>query len=68
MWAQIVLKSGAEVVAELEDVKTTRNTMSGELTEMTWTTPEGWRTKLHTIQLDQIAAIVVHEDKPKDRW
>ena len=59
MKMRVFLKSGADFTVDVEEFTTKRNQMSGELTSMNWTTPENWKAKLHTLQLEEVAAVVV---------
>ncbi len=58
MRIQITLKSGAQIEADVDGVKTARDPVTLELTKLEWETPGGWTAKLHTIKLDEVAAIV----------
>jgi hypothetical protein len=59
MKVQIVFKSGAQIEADVDEISTFRNQLTNEITKLKWTTPDGWKRKLHTIQLSEIAAIVI---------
>lgn len=61
--AQITLKNGVQIEFEVEKLETTRNRLTGAMTEIKWTTPAGWKRKLHTIDPEQIAAIVVIDEE-----
>ena len=54
----IVFKSGAKVEVDVESFETAKNAASGELSRLAWVTPDGATSKLHTINLGEIAAIV----------
>jgi len=56
---EIHLKSGSVLTVDATDVSTKRNTMSGELVEVNWVTPNGAKRKLHAINLEDITALVV---------
>ena len=56
---EIHLKSGSVLTVDATDVSTKRITATGELTQMNWVTPEGAKRKLHSIGLEDIAAVVV---------
>lgn len=58
MKMQIILKNGTQITVDVESFTTKRHQLTGELTNMQWVTPDDWKIKLHTIELDQIAAIV----------
>jgi hypothetical protein len=60
--ALIIFKSGATVEVDIERFSTKKNVMSGAITELKWETPDDWTSKLHTVQLDEIAAIVALRD------
>ena len=62
MKAKIILKSGAAFEVDVEDFETGRNPHTRALTSMSWETPDDWTAKLHTIELGEIAAIVVIRD------
>ncbi|WP_020525860.1 hypothetical protein [Catelliglobosispora koreensis] len=59
MKAQITLRSGAQIEAEVEDLTTTRNRLTNELTGLEWTSVDCWQRKLHTIEVSEIVAIVL---------
>lgn len=71
MKAQITLKSGAQVVVDINPdadvpLRTTRDRFTGNLTEMIWATPATWSAGLHTIDLGEVAAVVILRD-PADQ-
>ena len=55
---QVTFKSGAQVTVDAEDFSTGRSTVTGELRELKWTTPEEYAAKLCYLNLDEVAAIV----------
>lgn len=55
---QITFKSGTQVEVDATEFTTTRSPITGELTKINWTTPDGWTTKLHTVDVGEVAAIV----------
>ena len=56
MKVQIVLKSGASIEVDLEELQVGRSPISGELTSLTWTGQEGG-VGLHFLNLSEVAAI-----------
>jgi hypothetical protein len=58
MKMEITLKSGTQIEVDVTEFTTGRNGLN-ELAKLNWTTPENWKRKLHTLEMDQIAAIVV---------
>ena len=56
---EIYLKSGAVIQVDAADVETERNRITGDLTAIRWTAPEHWKRKLHSVNLQDIAAVVV---------
>jgi len=63
MRVQITLKNGVQIEVDVDKLSTARNQSTNELTRLNWVTPEGWKRKLHTINLEEIVAIVVIEDE-----
>lgn len=61
---EITLKSGVQIVVDAIEITTERRNITGELVGMKWTAPDGWARKLHTVTLDEIAAIVLIEENP----
>lgn len=59
MRAQITFKSGAQIEADIEDLTTSRHALTKELVKIVWDTPEDWTRKLHTVDVDEIVAIVL---------
>lgn len=62
MRVQITLTNGVQIEAEVENLTTRRDPVTGKLTEMGWDTPGDWTSKLHTLDLSQVAAIVCTRD------
>lgn len=62
MKAKIYLKSGASLEFDIEGLTTSRHAITNGFTGMKWTTPDDWTSKLHTIEMDQVAAIVIVRD------
>lgn len=58
MKLEITFKSGAQVTVEVSEFSSKRSTISGDLTELNWTTPNEWARKLHSINLTEIACLV----------
>ena len=56
MKVQIVLKSGASIEVDLEELQIGRSPMSGELTSLTWTDQEGG-VGLGFLDISEVAAI-----------
>ena len=56
MKVQIMLKSGASIEVDLEELQVGRSPISGELTSLTWTGQEGG-VGLHFLNLSEVAAI-----------
>ena len=63
MRAQITLKSGAQIEFDVEDLTSGRTPLTGALVKLQWVTPADWSRKLHFIEMDQVAAIVMLQDK-----
>ena len=56
MKVQIVLKSGASIEVDLEELQIGRSRVSGELTSLTWTGQEGG-VGLQFLDITEVAAI-----------
>ena len=56
MKVQIVLKSGASIEVDLEELQIGRSPLNGELTSLTWTGQEGG-VGLQFLDLSEVAAI-----------
>lgn len=56
MKVQIMLKSGASIEVDLEELQIGRSPISGELTSLTWTGQEGG-VGLQFLNLSEVAAI-----------
>jgi len=56
MKVQIVLKSGASIEVDLEELRIGRSPISGELTSLTWTGQEGG-VGLQFLDISEVAAI-----------
>lgn len=54
---QITLKSGAQVTVDVDEFKVGRNALA-QIVSLSWSTPNGFSSKLNYINLDEIAAIV----------
>lgn len=63
MKIQITLKSGAQIHADVEDLTTGRNALTNALQSLKWTTPADWLSKLYTVEVDDISAIVLIRDQ-----
>jgi hypothetical protein len=61
---QITLKSGAQIEFDCDELTTGRNQLTNHLSSMNWSTPADWSKKLHLIELEEIAAIVVLRPRP----
>ena len=59
MRAQITLRSGAQIEVDVVNLETTKNPGTQKITGMKWETPPNSTAKLHTVNLDEIVAIVV---------
>lgn len=70
MKAQITLRSGIQLVVDVEELTTERRALTKDLAKMNWVTPAGWLAKLHTIELEQILAIVLlrNEQERETEW
>lgn len=62
MKAQVTLRSGAQIEFDVTDLTTRRSPVTGGLIGLDWTSPDGWMRKLHTIAVEEIAAIVMIQD------
>ena len=58
----IVFKGGGQIRVDIEDVTTKRSVVTNELTGIDWATPGDWTSKLHTVEIDQIAAVVIERE------
>ena len=56
MKVQIVLKSGASIEVDLEELQIGRSPLNGELTSLTWTGQEGG-VGLQFLDISEVAAI-----------
>jgi hypothetical protein len=56
---QITFKSGAQVTVDCIELKTERNKLNGQLLSLEWMAPAGWKSKLHTVSVDEVACLVV---------
>lgn len=64
MKVQITLRSGAQLLVDMDDLEADKSIKTQQITRMWWTTPEGMAAELHTINLDQIDAIVAFREAP----
>lgn len=62
--AQVTLKSGAQIEFDIGDLEVGRNGVTSEIQRLNWDTPEGWSRKLLSIELEDIAAIVIVRGEP----
>lgn len=62
MKAQIIFKSGATVEVDIDEITTGRTPITNKLTSLNWKTPADWTAKLHTVDLSEIAAIVIRDE------
>ena len=58
MRMQITFKSGAQIEVDVEEFTTGRSPLNNELVKLNWTTPADAAAKLHTIEIDDIVAVV----------
>lgn len=65
MKAEITFKSGAQILVDVTEFSTEKHRATREITAMSWTTPESWTRKLHTLALSEIVAIVAVADEPE---
>lgn len=63
MRAQITLRSGVQIEVDVTELTTGRHRFTRDLVSLDWTTPQGWTRKLHTIELSEIAAIVMIQER-----
>jgi len=56
---EVHLKSGSVFTVDATDVTTRRSTVTDELVGINWVTPAGAKRKLHTINIEDVAALVV---------
>lgn len=62
MKLEITFKSGAQVAVDVTEFSTGKSVIDQELTKLSWTTPEDWTRKLHTVKLDEIVCLVAVDD------
>lgn len=62
MKAEITFRSGAQVMIDCSEFKTSRNKLTGELVQFDWTTPRQHDRKLHTIELSEIVCIIAVDE------
>lgn len=58
MKLEITFKNGTQVTVDVSEFTTKRSTITGELTELNWTTPKTWKRKLHTLDVSEILCLV----------
>jgi len=54
---RVILKSGADFVLEAEEIALTRNKLSGDLTEISWSKPEDDARPAY-LDLSEVAAVL----------
>lgn len=59
---RLVFKGGAVVDADVTEFSTGHHPLTGEITKLSWKSPEGARVKLSNINVDQLAAVLRVED------
>jgi hypothetical protein len=59
---QVVFKSGASILVPVSRFSTKTGPLGSELTSLEWTTPAGWASKLHYLNLEDVVAVVAHRD------
>lgn len=60
---QIALKGGAVIEADVIEVETARSRVTGELTRIRWEHTPNARRRLHTVEVFEIAAVVLVDDE-----
>lgn len=66
MKALIIFKSGAQISVDMDQITTTRDRLNpGHITQLEWVTPNDWTSKLHTVQVSEIVAIVAQREEPE---
>lgn len=58
MKIQLVFRGGAVVVVDVENFATTRSPITDGLGKLEWTTPDGWKSKLHTVDPSEVVAVI----------
>ena len=56
---QITFKSGAQVTVDCDEVTVSRSRVDHTLEGLKWTTPDGWKSRLMAVELQEIACVVV---------
>ena len=64
MRAQVTFKGGAQIQVDVTEFSTTRDPVTGGLTKLNWTTPDGWAAKLHCLDVTEVVAIVAIQAEP----
>lgn len=54
----LYLKNGAVIETDVTEFKASRNPVSGEFEQLTWSWPDDWKTKLVSINPSEIVAVV----------
>lgn len=62
MMVHIFLKGGGNFIVNVEEFTTRRDKFTNELAGIVWKDSPDWQTKLHMIEVNQIAAVIVHAD------
>ena len=65
MKMQVTFKSGAQITVDADEVTTGRQP-TGDLTKLAWTTPDDWVTKLHTLDVREVVAVVMLREAGAD--
>ena len=65
MKIQVTFKSGAQIEFEVDEFSTGRDSLTRDLTAVNWKTPANWTRRLHTIEVEEIIAIVAIRE-PED--
>ncbi len=58
MKAQITMRSGAQVVVDVDMIKTSSDSIEGGLRLLQWETPTDWTAKLLKVDLAEVVAVV----------
>jgi hypothetical protein len=62
MKIQVTFKSGAQIEFEVDEFSTGRDHLTRDLISVNWKTPDNWTRRLHTIEVEEIVAIVAIRD------
>ena len=67
MKLQIHLDTGALIEVDADSFATQKDRATQHINHLEWTTPDGWLSKLHSVDLDRIVAIVAVRDAKEAR-